>query len=70
MTGKKRIAQTIGHYPNLSLKDARIKALPYLDMDADIPKPSDAKSEFLDSCKKRLKLATVHQYKSYLDYID
>jgi len=70
MTGKKRIAQSIGHYPSLSLKDARIKAIPYLDTQDDTPKPSNAKDEFLDSCKRRLKLATVQQYKSYLDYID
>jgi integrase len=70
--GKDRKIISLGTYPEDKLKDERVKAkrllLQYtgkhkIDLD-------DAREDFLDSCKGRLKLATVQQYKSYLDYVD
>ena len=72
MTGKDRKVITVGRYPDENLKDIRTKAKQTLLIHAGRTSLTldDAKEEFLDSCKKRLKLATVQQYKSYLDYIE
>lgn len=72
MTGKDRKVITVGRYPDDNLKDSRAKGKQLLLRYAGRTSLTvdDAKAEFLDSCKKRLKLATVQQYKSYLDYID
>jgi len=67
MVGKHRKQISLGRYPTDSLKDERNKAKHILLQHAARTSLTvdDAKAEFLDSCKKRLKIGTVQQYKSY-----
>lgn len=71
--GRERIASTIGHYPDLTLQDAKKQAKLALIT------PTDAKSQlsyetacdaFLEAMEKRLKPDTVSQYRNYLETLD
>ena len=73
MVGTDRRVITVCRYSDEEkLKDIRTRAkrLILQETGKSNLKVDDAQKEFLDSCKKRLKLATVQQYKSYLDCID
>lgn len=73
MVGKDRKVITVSRYSDEEkLKDIRTEAKRLLLQNSGRSNLTvdDAKEEFYDSCKKRLKTSTVQQYKSYLDYID
>jgi integrase len=73
MVGKDRKVITVRRYSDEDkLKDIRTEAKRLMLQETGKPNLTidDAKAEFYDSCKKRLKPATVQQYKSYLDCID
>jgi integrase len=68
--GAARKVDTIGHYPQKTLKEAKKEARTVLAAapEDNAGKPyADAVEAFLEA-KKSLKPATVTQYKSYLDY--
>lgn len=72
VTGKERKVTTIGHYPDDTLRDARTKAKVLL---AQVPTsthkaPQNAISAFLEDATKRLKPATVAQYRQYLEALE
>lgn len=73
MVGKDRRVITVCRYSDEGkLKNVRTRAKRLILQETGKSnfKVDDARKEFLDSCKKRLKHATAQQYKSYLDCID
>lgn len=70
--GEDRKLISIGHYPDLALKDARNEAkAQMIAMTAKgVKTPQNASQGFLEDVRRRLKKATYEQYKSYLDYVD
>lgn len=71
LVGTDRRLITIGSYPDMPLRDARSEAKERMIAEAKkgVETPSDAREEFIEDCRRRLKKGTVEQYKSYLDYI-
>ena len=66
--GTPRTTKTLGRFPDVSLKDARDAAKRLIIEDEPTTAPtknisfSDARNEFLDDCRKRLRTSTVERY--------
>ena len=71
--GKKRNSQTLGKYPDTSLKTARKEAMAILAQESGKKLSmslSDARTAYLKECQARLSHSTYRQYKSYLNLVD
>lgn len=70
-TGKPRRMTTIGKYPEMSLKAARIAAISYLTEESSPTSKTyqEAKIGFLRDARRRLKRDTARQYEQYLDVL-
>lgn len=71
--GKKRQIKTIGKYPEMSLKSARIEAQKFQltkTSRPDLKLLSEAREAYLDECHGRLRSKTYSQYATYLQLID
>lgn len=71
--GRERIASTIGHYPDISLQDAKKKAK-FALISSDDAKPhvsyETGCKEFLEAIAGRVKPDTLAQYRRYLEFHD
>ena len=76
MRGKTRKLETIGRYPDLSLKDARKRAKSLLATETGKESSiafktlSEASTAFLEACERTRRHNTHRGYKHYLKYLD